>query len=302
MAAIKEAPLASFDFWRLSSDGALMAHAGKLAGNERVLRLIDTTTGSLLKTIPLDAGVSSLEFSPNHQTFALGYNASDDQLGKVVLLDSMTGKGTKTFEGITGKIVSMRFSQDGQTLVASSISGLDPNSEMSDASIQKSGVQPIVFVFDVPTRQLRRRIENAFAPAVLQDGRMIVFRCDPSSNKLIWLRYVLGDATGAPEFEMAIPWDQPLHPKAAQSWWPQLAGNPAVLESWGYEQASLWQRFCSYWTADWWVRLCRYLGWGPTQGLVAFHRMKSFDTSHGRVAIRFDAQFTRTGLFRNGGT
>lgn len=281
MASIKEAPLASFDFWKLSSDGLLMAHAGKLPSNERILRLIETSTGKLVQTIQLEPNVSYLEFSPNHQTYALGYNAGDHQFGKVTLFDTTTGKGTKTFEGITGKLVSLRFSQDGQTLVASSISGLDPDAEMSDTSIQSGSAHAIVFVFDVPTRQLRRRIENAFAPAVQQDGRMIVFRYDPASNKFIWLRYVLGDATGAPEFEMAIPWDQPLHPKAAQTWWPQLAGTFVVFESWGYERASTWQRLCSYWTADWWVRLCRYLGWGPTQGLIAVHRMKTFDAATG---------------------
>ncbi len=110
----------------------------------------------------------------------------------------------------------------------------------------------------------------------------MVFRYDPAQHKLIWLRYVLGDATGAPEFEMAIAWNQPLHPKAAQAWWPQLAGTVVALESWGYERASAWQRFCSYWTTDWWVRLCRYLGWGPTQGLLAIHRMKTFDAATGR--------------------
>lgn len=282
MAAIKEAPLASFDFWKLSNDGLLMAHAGKLSSNERILRLIDTVTGNLVRTVQLDPGVSCLEFSPNHQAYALGYNAGEAQSGKVVVFETSTGKSTKTFEGISGKIVALRFSLDGQTLVASSISGIDPDASMSDVVIQSTGTHAVISVFDVPTKQLRRRIENGFAPAVQQDGRMIVFRYDPSSSSLVWLRYVLGDATGAPEFEMAIPWDQPLHPKAAQTWWPQLAGTFVVLESWGYERASVWQRFCSYWTADWWVRLCRYLGWGPTQGLAAVHRMKTFDAATGR--------------------
>lgn len=112
---------------------------------------------------------------------------------------------------------------------------------------------------------------------------MIVFRYEPANHQLIWLRYVLGDATGAPEFEMAIPWDLPLHPKTAQTWWPQLAGTVVVLESWGYEHASGWQRFCSFWTSEWWVKLSRYLGWGPTQGLAAVHRMKTFDAASGRA-------------------
>ncbi|MFD7125062.1 hypothetical protein ACFV9X_13175 [Streptomyces anulatus] len=99
-----------------SPDGQSLATA---AGDERV-RLWDTATGRVRKTLPLAEVVLSLAFSPDGRTLA-----TDDDGGGVKLWDTSTGRVRETLGERTRGTLQVAFSPDGLTLATiSGTSGL----------------------------------------------------------------------------------------------------------------------------------------------------------------------------------
>ena len=101
-----------------SPDGKTIVSGGS-GGMDKILRLWDVNTGSLLKTFKGHTiWVNSVRFSPDGKTIVSG--GSDKTIH---LWDAETGGNIQTFKGHTGSVNSVRFSPDGQTIASGSEDG-----------------------------------------------------------------------------------------------------------------------------------------------------------------------------------
>jgi WD40 repeat protein len=93
-----------------SPDGARLVSASLRDGT---IKLWDTHTGQVLRTVKLDRNLSCLAVSPNGTRLA---SASSD--GMVKLWDPATGQGLRTLKAHTRKVLSVAFSHDGTRLAS----------------------------------------------------------------------------------------------------------------------------------------------------------------------------------------
>ncbi len=138
----------SFDYVtgvRFSPDGGTLACAGHVVEMGSWIELWDVATGTLRRSLPDFLGeVLSLDFSPDGQTLASGYEAD-----KVLLWDVATGALRQTFIAHPGaRINSVRFSADGETLVSAS----------QEKTFQNKNKAYTIGMWDVASREPLKRL------------------------------------------------------------------------------------------------------------------------------------------------
>src|SRR5262249_22238098 len=158
-------PLRSFDFpgnvyyFAAAPDGKLLAAYGP----DRVLRLVDRTTGKAVREFSeknseaLSAGVVSrdLAFAPDGRTLAVGLEVTgDDGKDAVGLLDTTTGKSRALLHWPAAPR-AFAFSPDGKTLT---VALADDRLVLVDVATSKE-----VLAFGMP--------KNATRPVYSPDGR-----------------------------------------------------------------------------------------------------------------------------------
>jgi WD40 repeat protein len=112
--------LASYDILDFSSNGRILASAKTIVGSGEIL-LWDTTSGALIRTLraKTDQPVTCLEFSPDGQILAAGY---DDTM--IRLWDVSDGQLLISLKGDEYNVYSIAFSPNGKRLASSHISDI----------------------------------------------------------------------------------------------------------------------------------------------------------------------------------
>ena len=97
---------------------------GDIGNRDNTLKLWDTASGQLLKTLSGHIGkVKTVAFSPDGRTIV---SSSADKTLK--LWDAASGRELQTLKGHSDEVVSVAFSPDGRTIISGSSAGPNPRS------------------------------------------------------------------------------------------------------------------------------------------------------------------------------